>query len=147
VLPGNGADPDLAVALLTNGGEMKDLYLDLFTEVFDELTGVSLPPRVELRPDPPEFEPARYVGRYRREGVENEVVERDGGLVMITRPTGILATAMGGGEVSAPLLPYDEHVFLTTMPTVSGFVGAVFYELSDGSPYLHLGGRAAAQVA
>ena len=146
VLPASGPTPDLAVALLTNGGEMRDLYVDMFTEVFEELAGVPVPKPVEPQSDGPGIEATRYVGRYVREGFEIEVVEHEGGLTMINRPTGILATAMGGTEVSAPLHPYDENVFLTTMPTVSGYLGAAFYELDDGSPYLHFGGRAAAKV-
>lgn len=146
VLPGTGARGDLVVALVTNGGEMKDLYVDLFTEVFDQLAGVQMPPRVAPLPSPPTIDAARYVGLYRREGVDVEIVEREGELVMITRPTGILAAAMGAAEIEAPLHPYDDDTFLTTMPTVSGYVGAVYYELSDGSPYLHVGARAAAKV-
>ena len=76
----------------------------------------------------------------------HEVVLRQGELVMVTLPSGILATAMGAGSIEGPLTPYDTDVFLTSMPSVSGYLPAVFYDAPDGSRYLHFAGRAAARV-
>ena len=143
VLPGS---PDLVVALLTNGGEMRDLYADLYGEIFDELAGVSLPPRLEPVPEPPTYDAETYVGRYERESMAHEVVLRGEELVLVHRPSGILATAMGVDMIEAPLIPYDEDVFLTTMPAVSGYLPAVFYAAGDGTRYLHVAGRAAAKI-
>jgi CubicO group peptidase (beta-lactamase class C family) len=146
VLPGDATRPDLTVALVTNGGQMKDLHLDLFGEVFDELAGVTMPPRVEPPAVPPHVDPDRYVGHYWRESMDIEVVARGEGLVLVNRPTGVLATAMGASVVESPLLPYADDVFLASLPTVSGYLGAVFYEIADGTRYLHFGGRAAAKI-
>ena len=143
VLPG---EPDLVVALLTNGGETRDLYQDLFAEVFDALAGVTITPRVEPLANPPAFDPADVVGRYERESMAHEVVLRDDGLVLVHLPSGILATAMGADRFEGPLLPFENDVFLTALPSVSGYLPVVFYEAPDGSRYLHLGGRAAAKV-
>jgi CubicO group peptidase (beta-lactamase class C family) len=139
-------DQDLVVALLTNGGEVRDLYQDLYAEIFEQLVGVTISPRVEPVSDPPSFDPARYAGRYERESMAHDVVQRDDQLVLINRPSGVLATAMGADAVEGPLVPYDVDVFLTSMPTVSGYLPAVFYDGADGARYLHLGGRAARKV-
>ncbi|MCW2545510.1 MAG: beta-lactamase [Frankiales bacterium] len=143
VLPG---EPDLVVALLTNGGETRELYQDLFGEVFEQLAGVTITPRVEPVSQPPAFDPAQYVGRYERESMAHEVELRGEELVMVNLLSGILATAMGADRVESPLLPYDTDVFLTSMPSVSGYLPAVFYTAPDGNRYLHLAGRAAAKV-
>ncbi|MDT7548198.1 MAG: hypothetical protein QOE84_592 [Actinomycetota bacterium] len=143
VLPG---DTDLTVALLTNGGESRDVYQDLFGEVFEQLAGVSIPARVEPASNPPSFDPSKYVGRYERESMAHEVVQRGNDLVIVNLPSGILATAMGTDRFEGPLIPYETDVFLSSMPSVSGYLPAVFYDSADGSRYLHLAGRAAAKV-
>jgi CubicO group peptidase (beta-lactamase class C family) len=139
-------DPDLVVALLTNGGELRDLYQDLYGEIFEQLAGVAMPPRVEPVANPPSFDPAKYVGRYERESMAHEVVLHGDDLVMINLPSGILATAMGADSVEGPLIPFDTDVFLSSMPSVSGYLPAVFYDAGDGTRYLHFAGRAAAKV-
>lgn len=146
LVPGDGTRPDLSIALLTNGGEMRDLYTDLFGEILSELAEVSLPPRLQPPAHPPSFNAGQYVGRYARESMEHEVVQRGDDLLLVTVPSGILATAMGIDRLESPLLPLEQGAFLTTMPGVAGYLPAVFYAIDDGAPYLHLAGRAAAKV-
>jgi CubicO group peptidase (beta-lactamase class C family) len=143
VLP---ADTNVAVALLTNGGESRDLYQDLYGEIFEQLAGLTIPPRVEPLSNPPSYEPEKYVGRYERESMAHEVVLRDDELVLVNLPSGILATAMGTDRFEGPLIAYGKDVFLTSMPSVAGYLPAVFYDADDGSRYLHVAGRAAAKV-
>jgi hypothetical protein len=139
-------EPDLTVALLTNGGESRDLYQDLYSEIFEQLAGVVIPPRVEPVACPPSFDPAKYLGRYERESMAHEVVLRGNELVMINLPSGVLRTAMGADSIEGPLIPFETDVFLSSMPSVSGYLPAVFYDCADGARYLHFAGRAAAKV-
>jgi CubicO group peptidase (beta-lactamase class C family) len=139
-------EPNLVVALLTNGGESRDLYQDLYGEVFEQLAGVAIAPRAEPAPSPPSHEPQKYVGRYEREAMAYEVVQRGHELILVNLPSGILATVMGTDRFEGPLIAFETDVFLTTMPSVSGYLPAVFYEADDGTRYLHVGGRAAAKV-
>lgn len=143
VLPG---DADLVVALLTNGGEVRDLFHDLSREIFEQLVGVAGPPRAEPVSNPPSYEPESYVGRYERESMAHEVVMRDDELVLVNLPSGFLATAMGADRFEGPLIGFDTDVFLTSMPSVSGYLPAVFYDATDGTRYLHVAGRAAAKL-
>jgi hypothetical protein len=53
---------------------------------------------------------------------------------------------MGADSIEGPLIPFETDVFLSSMPSVSGYLPAVFYDAEDGSRYLHFGGRAAAKV-
>lgn len=62
VLPEQG----LAVALLTNGGQARDLYQDLYQEIFAEVAGVTMPQPFAPPPEPVTVDVAPYVGVRRR---------------------------------------------------------------------------------
>ena len=137
VLPGS----DLAVSLLCNGGHMRELFQDLFREVFSELAGVTMTPQPELGGARPEYDAAAYLGRYAREGVEMDVSEADDGLSLTVRNTSPLATAMDSEPQVMSLTPYRPDVFLAQIPGEDGLLPAVFFTLDDGSRFLHLGAR------
>jgi hypothetical protein len=65
---------------------------------------------------------------------------------MINLPSGVLKTVMGADSIEGPLIPFETDVFLSSMPSVSGYLPAVFYDSADGARYLHFAGRAAAKV-
>jgi CubicO group peptidase (beta-lactamase class C family) len=136
VLPG---ETPVVLALLTNGGDMRELYQDLFDAVLEGRA--QMPPRLEPPASPLSVDPAPYAGTYSREGMTYVVEPRDDELVLVARPTGPLAVAMGTDEVEAPLIPFDDDAFLTRLPGVAGWLPAVFVE-ADGTRFLHLGGRA-----
>lgn len=136
VLPG---ETPITLALLTNGGDMRELYQDLFEALLDGQA--TMPARLEPPAVPLAVLPEKYVGRYAREGVSYEVVARDDELVLVIRPTGPLAVAMGTDEVEAPFIPFAEEAFLTRIPGVAGWLPAVVVE-AEGTRHLHLGGRA-----
>lgn len=147
VLPPVDDRPGMVLALCTNGGSARDLFHDLFEELVSTLGGATMPPRVDPPSSPFPFDPAEYVGTYERESMAHEVVEQDGGLVMITRPSGVLATAVGMDRFEEPLIAFAPDAFLTRLPTVSGWLPVAFYALPNGSRYLHLGGRATQRVS
>jgi CubicO group peptidase (beta-lactamase class C family) len=94
-------DENLAVALLTNGGNSPALYVKLFAEIFGELAGIG-PPR-DPQPDPSvRIEPARFVGRFERLSLRVDVAERHGELVV---------TALGlRGLREPPAPPQRSHL-------------------------------------
>jgi CubicO group peptidase (beta-lactamase class C family) len=139
VVPGS---PDVTVALLTNGGDVRELYQDVYDELLSEHSSAVVPPRMEPPTSPLEVDVASYVGTYARESMTYVVEARDGELLLRARPSGAVATAMGTDEMEGPLVPYAPDTFLTSLPGISGWMPAVFYSLDDGSRYLHLGGRA-----
>ena len=134
-------DTGLSVSLLCNGGRMRELFQDLYTEVFAELGGIAMPPAPEPTGDAPDFDPADYVGRYVREGVEMVVAEAEDGLSMTTTSTSELAKSMDSEPTVMTLRPFQRDVFLTSMPGGGAAFPAVFFSLEDGSRYLHLGAR------
>ncbi|WP_222195428.1 serine hydrolase [Modestobacter italicus] len=142
VLPGERPGEGLVVSLLTNGGQMLDVYADVLSEVFAELAGVRLPAALEPPAQPPTVDPARYVGEYERSSVRTEVFERDGGLVMRQTASGAVAEATGRPVQEHALVPVSEGLFAMRAPGTRGWSAVTFSELADGTRYVHSGGRA-----
>jgi CubicO group peptidase (beta-lactamase class C family) len=130
----------LSVSLLTNGGQMRDLFQDLFTEVFAD-AGISMPAAPAPVSDAPAADAAAYTGRYAREGIELVVREGDDGLTVTIESSGALAVATGAKPQVFSLLPYQPDVFLARLPGKDSLAPAVFFALEDGSRYLHMGAR------
>ena len=65
ILPEHG----LAVALLTNGGNTRDLYEDLYREMFAEVADVDDAAAVRAPAEPVEVDATPYVGTYERASV------------------------------------------------------------------------------
>ena len=134
-------EAQLSVSLLCNGGRMRELFQDLYTEIFAELAGIAMPPAPEPTNDTPSYDPAQYVGKYVREGVEMDVAEAGDGLSLTVTSTGALADSMGREPHAMTLVPFQPDIFLVKMPGAEAFFPTVFFRLEDGSRYLHLGAR------
>ncbi|WP_433064966.1 serine hydrolase domain-containing protein [Dactylosporangium sp. CS-033363] len=137
---------DLAIALLTNGGGAQTLANELIAEIVQELAGVTMRPPVTPSAEPLPFDPAAYVGRYERAGNHLEVVERDGGLVLISRNVGHLAALAGEQLMELPMQTFQPGAFVVMRPELGVYFPVVFYDLPDGSRYLHHGVRATPKV-
>jgi len=143
VLPEQG----LAVTLLTNGGNTRDLYDDLYREIFAELAGVGLPEPFGPPAQPPDCRPDRYVGVYERASARIEVFEADGGLRMRQTVTGPLAELSPEPSEEYPLVPVADDLFALRAPGTQTWVSAVFYQLPGGEQYVHCGARATPKVS
>lgn len=136
-------DAGLVVSLLTNGGHSRDLYQELFREVFAEVADVAMPDPLTPPQAAPEVDSARYVGVYERTSVRTEVLERGGDLVLRTTSTGPLSGVEGVNETHEyPVLAVEQDLFVMRPPGTVTWVPVTFYELTDGTPYLHYGARA-----
>lgn len=88
VVPGR----DVAVALLTNGGDPVSLYLDVCGHVLRELAGVDLPPMPAPPAQPEAFDAGRFVGTYSCEVADLTVSQDDDGRVWLDQaPKGVPA--------------------------------------------------------
>ncbi|MEU7182051.1 serine hydrolase domain-containing protein [Streptomyces celluloflavus] len=140
-------DADLAICLLTNGGDTMGLYRALFGEIAQELAGVTMRPGIEPATDPAPADHDGYLGVYERRSVRMEVVTRDGGLALRQRNTGPLAAALDAdAEAEFAMHPVEPGVFAVRRPGSAVWLPTVFYTLADGTPYLHFGGRATPKV-
>ncbi|WP_251020355.1 serine hydrolase [Streptomyces sp. ISL-98] len=142
-------DAELAVCLLTNGGDTMGLYEDLFREIFAELAGVTMPTPIAPAKEPVPVDPADYLGVYERTSARMEVLERDGKLVLNNRITAELADLVDHVEPEEEheLHPVEPGLFVVRRDGLKEWFPVVFYALADGSRYLHHGGRATPKVS
>ncbi|MDN5851603.1 MAG: serine hydrolase, partial [Actinomycetia bacterium] len=143
ILPEQG----IAVTLLTNGGNARDLYEDLYREIFADLAGVDTPEPIEPSTAPPSVDASRFAGTYERSGAYIEVFEADGKLRMRDTATGPIAEMMSEPTHEFDLLPVADSQFAFRQPGTQTWVPVIFYNLATGEPYVHFGMRATPKVS
>ncbi|WBQ07524.1 serine hydrolase [Kribbella sp. CA-293567] len=138
----------LAVTLLTNGGNSRDLYEELYREIFRDLAGLEMPSSLTPPAEPPVVEPTLHVGRYERAATLQEIFVRDGDAVLRTTVTGPLAELMPEPSQEFPLVPVDGSgdLFVMRPPGSLTWIPVTFYSLPTGEKYLHCGVRATPKV-
>ncbi|GID28679.1 serine hydrolase [Paractinoplanes brasiliensis] len=134
----------LAVTLLTNGEGARDLYQELFTEIFAEVAGVAMPQPLTPPSPPADVDITEHLGTYERASMRLEVLE--GPLLRMTQ-TGPLAELSPEPVHQLPLVGVREDLFLVRMPESDAWFPVYFYRLPTGERYLHLGVRATPKVA
>jgi CubicO group peptidase (beta-lactamase class C family) len=135
----------LAVTLLTNGGQARDLYEDLFREVFSELAGVSMPHPLEPPTEPVAVDPSPYVGTYERASVRMEVLAADADHAQArlrTTVTGTLAELSPEPPQEYAMVPVGPDLFVVRPPESENWMPVTFYALPTGERYMHFGARA-----
>jgi CubicO group peptidase (beta-lactamase class C family) len=137
-------DSRIAVAVLTNTDRSSAFLHQVFSELFDELCDLAKPAPPEPPDSPPPTTVDRHVGRYERVGERFEVTERDGKLNVHIELTGELASLQPPVDVA--LIPLDGDLLLGRLPNSTRWSSFYFYELPDGSRYLHDGSRATPKV-
>jgi len=143
VLPEQG----IAVALLTNGGHTRDLYQDLYREVFAEVAGVEMPRPFAPPAEPVEVDVEPYVGVYERSGVRMEVENGSDGPLLRTTITGPLAALVPDPVEEHRLVAAGPALFAVVPPGAETWAPVTFYELPTGERYLHFGVRATPKVS
>jgi CubicO group peptidase (beta-lactamase class C family) len=136
-------DRDGAVCLLTNGGQATLLYQDLFSEIFSTLWQVQVPPLPGPGAESPAVDPARYTGRFEREGIRFEVAATaDGGVAVTITDTGPLAEVSPDPVETVALQPVAQDIFVGRSKDEEPWTTFIFYEVEGHGSYLHCGGRA-----
>lgn len=138
--PGSG----VAVALLTNGGQTHGAFSDVFSALFDELCGITVP-TFTPPPDPLEVDGGRHAGVYERHGVRITVTPDGARLTAHTETTGELAEL--SPSLDLPLVPVTEDLWATRAEADAPWSTMRFYELADGARYVHFGARATPRTA
>lgn len=138
----------VAVTLLTNGGHTRDLYGDLYREIFAELSGVRMQEPVQPPAEPVDVDITPYIGTYERASVRTEVyVGDDGDPMMRTTVLGPLAELEPDPVDEYTLTALSENEFALREPGTQTWVTVTFYALPTGEEYVHFGARATPKVA
>jgi CubicO group peptidase (beta-lactamase class C family) len=145
ILPEQG----LAVTLLTNGGQARDLYDELYREAFAELAGIAMPHALEAPDEPVEVDATPFVGAYERASVRIEVLAADPEhprARLRTTVTGTLAELEPEPPKEYDMVPVAPDLFVVRPPESGMWVPVLFYALPTGERYLHFGARATPRV-
>ena len=140
-------DRDLAVTLLTNGGNSRDLYEDLFREIFSELGDLTMPPPLTPPAQEPAVDAKPHLGTYERAGARIEVLENEDGLRLRQTATGAIAELMEVKTHEFDLVPVRDSLFVFRAPGTKTWAPVVFYRLPTGEQYVHAGVRATPKVS
>jgi CubicO group peptidase (beta-lactamase class C family) len=135
-------DEGLAVTLLTNGGNTRDFYEDLYRELFAELADLEMPEPLTPPAEPVSVDLAPYLGKYERASVRLDVLERDGLAILRTEITGPLAALVPETVHEYPMTAVDEGLFVVKEPEAQTWTPVTFYDLPTGETYMHFGARA-----
>jgi CubicO group peptidase (beta-lactamase class C family) len=143
------ADPESGVAacLLTNSPEAQGLLRRLFSEIFSQYAGITIPAGPEPEPGPPWEDQARHAGRYERTSHRYDVSVRDGRLHVISSTTGDLAAVSDDTSQEFDLYPAHApgvglgDAFLCRQHDHEPWSSLIFGRLGDATPYMHTGGR------
>ncbi|MEU0316467.1 serine hydrolase domain-containing protein [Nocardioides sp. NPDC006273] len=130
----------LAVALLTNGGEVFGLFNATVARLLDELGGVRLPDRPTPPAAPATVDVGRFLGRYADTIYDIEVTEDGtGGLVLDRIPKDVIAE-IGEQPMRFSLVHLDGDSFITVEPVRGIHVVFAFIGEVDGkAKYVHYG--------
>ncbi|MBO0838177.1 MAG: beta-lactamase family protein, partial [Actinobacteria bacterium] len=140
-------DEGLAVALLTNGGHTRDLYEELYREIFAELADVDMPRPLAPPAEPVSVDVQPHVGTYERASARLEVLIGDKGPILKTTATGPLAKLLPDPVTEYALVPIEQNLFVVREPAAQTWTPVTFYQLRTGEKYLHFGVRATPKVS
>jgi CubicO group peptidase (beta-lactamase class C family) len=131
----------LAVALLTNGGDVVPLYREVVGRVLEELGGARLPALPEPPAEPRRIDAGRYVGTYSAEVFDLTVSQDEDRRIWIEqKPKGVFEE-MGGRPERTELVHYRDDMLIPVEAEQGMYMPHAFVG-DDGSGralYLHLG--------
>jgi dipeptidyl aminopeptidase/acylaminoacyl peptidase/CubicO group peptidase (beta-lactamase class C family) len=136
----------LAVALLTNGGNTRDLYQDLYHEIFAELADTEMPRPLAPPPEPVPVDVGPHVGIYERASSRLEVLAGDDGPILKATVTGPLAKLVPDPVTEYAMVPIEQNLFVVREPNAQTWSPVTFYQLRTGEKYLHFAVRATPKV-
>jgi CubicO group peptidase (beta-lactamase class C family) len=139
----------LAVTLLVNGGQSRDLYEDLFREVFDVVASVPMPHPLTPPEHAVSVDASPFVGTYERASVRLEVLAADAehdGPRLRTTVSGPLAELAAEPPKEYPLVAVGPALFVVRPPEAETWFPVTFYALPTGERYMHFGARATRRV-
>ncbi len=140
-------DQDVAVTLLTNGGHTRDLYEDADPgDLRRDVAGVEMTTPLAPPAEPVDADLTPYVGTYERASVRLDVWQAETGAKLKMTMTRELA-GLDEEPKELDLVPVRDGLYVTRLPGNETWMPVTFYQLTDGTPYVHLGARATPKVS
>lgn len=134
-------DAGVAVALLTNGGDVVSLYRDVVDHVLAELTDLRLPALPEPPAHPQRVDASRFVGTYSADVFDLIVSQEEDGRIWIEQHPKGAFIELGGKVERTELVHYREDMLIPVEADRGMFMPHAFLG-DDGQGhalYLHLG--------
>jgi hypothetical protein len=122
----------LAIAVLANGGNMGNVWREIYARVLHDLTGLDAPP--EAVPDPAATIPdtSRFVGKYSNAAEDNLVrVDEDGRVFLDYVPKGISAE-LGEQPETIEMLPYSGNALISAKRYYGSYSVVTFLADEEG---------------
>ncbi|WP_166353100.1 serine hydrolase domain-containing protein [Phytoactinopolyspora limicola] len=135
-------EANVAVAVLTNGGNPMPLFENVIGDALHELAGVRIPatPKPPAEPEPV-TEPSRYVGRYEADVVVHDIeADAEGRLWQTVTPRGVLAEA-GQHKRRYEIVRLKDDTFVSREPQEGINQPTAFVSFDDAgrARFLHQG--------
>ncbi|MGW4101833.1 serine hydrolase domain-containing protein [Streptomyces sp. NPDC004976] len=132
---------DLAVTLLTNGGDSLGLYREVVGHVLRELVGGDLPPIPVPPADPRPVDAGRYTGTYSSRLFDNTVTQDDARRIWVRCVPKGLAAEMGMETTTFELVALDGDTLIAARPENGFHQPYAFVGGAPGGPaqFLHTG--------
>ncbi len=132
---------DVAITLLTNGGNPIAVYFEVFGHLLKELADIDLPAPPVPPASPQRVDAARYLGTYANSVGKAEITQDDDGRIWMTEtPLGKLAELIGEVE-KTELVHLENDTFIPATPKHGIYLPQVFIgdDGSGRSLYIHSG--------
>ena len=136
-------DSNVAVALLTNGGDTGDLYLDIIGGLFEELCGITVPQFAPVQGA--HADGAEFAGRYEVGELTIDITGGSGRLRAHLATRGFLAET-GVLPQHLDLVPVTTDQWAARENPSAPWWPLCFYRLPDGTPCLHFATRAIPKI-
>ncbi|MEV5541888.1 serine hydrolase domain-containing protein [Saccharopolyspora shandongensis] len=135
-------DRNVAVALLTNGGQPLHVYQEVLGKLLDELAGVTVPPLPEPDPAAAPADLSRYVGEYSSMVADTVVSLDDDGRLWIERTLKGIFAEIDAPDSKEELFPCQGDTFVAHTAQMPGVYTAHSFVGDDGTgraQFIHTG--------
>jgi len=137
IVPGK----NVAIALLTNGGNPVAVYFEVYRHLLKVLADIDLPASPVPPANPERIDAAKYLGTYANSMGKTEITQDSGGRIWMTEtPLGELAELVGGAE-KTELVHLENDTLIAATPKYGIYLPQVFIgdDGSGRSLYIHSG--------
>ncbi len=104
---------DVAIALLTNGGNPGAVYDEIFGDLLRELAGVELPTQPTPPAEPAQVDARRYLGTYASEITELTVSQDESGRIWLDETPKGIAAEFGRQAARKELVPLEPDTLIS----------------------------------